>query len=457
MPPAVRGIGHLSLTVAPAVLLVAAALGAARAVELVPPSVIWLAAVPLIACVSYVAGLEADAVLGGWNTRVSIPDPADTATTLAVTAGALLTRILAFDLGLGVIVAAALVGLLADRLLPSYGAAVYCGAFVGMASPAVFATLPAVTAAGLVAGMVFVAAEQVFDGFGGKLGTVAFVGCAVIALALGAEGGSGTAVSGTTAVGFALAGAAAAGITYLSSVYLNHGPVRASALTGLVGGLVCPAPPVVGDGIAAVVFCASFAGMASRTVSRAYVRWRSRGRSTACSSPPPAPSSSGSAGNSGRSRSWPASSSAGCSSSAPTPSPPRSPLRPTGSGPDGPPPGYPSPGGTASTGIDAPRITRSVVLPACRIRSIPLRPWVPITVTLRRVRGSPRPVCPGAGAARVRQNCAGRDIEPRSLRSRCSLRSLFQTRVTDSLDSALRRDETPRWCVAFDRTALAGI
>jgi hypothetical protein len=263
MPPAVRGIGHLSLTVAPAVLLVAAALGAARAVELVPPSVIWLAAVPLIACVSYVAGLEADAVLGGWNTRVSIPDPADTATTLAVTAGALLTRILAFDLGLGVIVAAALVGLLADRLLPSYGAAVYCGAFVGMASPAVFATLPAVTAAGLVAGMVFVAAEQVFDGFGGKLGTVAFVGCAVIALALGAEGGSGTAVSGTTAVGFVLAGAAAAGITYLSSVRLNHGPVQASALIGLVGGLVCPALPVVGDGIAAVVFCASFAGMAS--------------------------------------------------------------------------------------------------------------------------------------------------------------------------------------------------
>ena len=262
MPPAVRGIGHLSLTVAPAVLLVAAALGAARAVELVPSSVIWLAAVPLLACVSYVAGLEADAVFGGWNGESVTPDAADAVTVLAVAAGAPLTRLLAVDLGLGVVVAAALVGLLADRLVPSYGAAVYCGAFVGMASPALFSGVPAVTAAGLLAGAVFVAADRVFDGFGGKLGTAAFVGCAALALALGAEGGSGSAVSGSIAAGYALAGAAAAGITYLSSVHLNHGPVQASALVGLVGGLVCPALLTAGDGVAAVVFCASFAGMA---------------------------------------------------------------------------------------------------------------------------------------------------------------------------------------------------
>lgn len=262
MPPAVRGIGHLSLTVAPVVLLVAAALDSARAVGLVPPSVIWLAAIPLIACIGYVAGLEADAVLGGWNTQAAIPESTDVATILAVTAGAPLTRLLAVDLGLGVVVAAALVGLLVDRLIPSYGAAVYCGAFVGMASPALFSGLPAVTAAGLLAGAVFIAADRVFDGFGGKLGTAAFVGCAAVALALGAEGGSGSAVSGSTAVGYALAGAAAAVITHVSSVRLNHGPVQASALVGLVGGLVCPALLAGGDGVAAVVFCASFAGMA---------------------------------------------------------------------------------------------------------------------------------------------------------------------------------------------------
>ncbi len=262
MLPAVRGIGHLSLSVAPAVLLVAAALGAARVVEFVPAPVIWLLALPAIACVGYVAVLEADAVFGWWDAESVTPDAADAATVLAVAAGAPLTRLLAVDLGLGVVVAAALVGLLADRLVPSHGAAVYCGAFVGMASPALFTGLPAVTGAGLVAGTVFVAAEQVFDGFGGKLGTTAFVGCAAVALALGADGGSGSAVSGPITVGYVLAGAAAAGITYLSSVRLDHGPVQASALVGLVGGLICPALPTAGEGVAAVVFCASFAGMA---------------------------------------------------------------------------------------------------------------------------------------------------------------------------------------------------
>jgi hypothetical protein len=262
MPSPVRSVGFLSLSVAPAVLLVAAAVGTTRVVEFVPNPVIWLLALPAVACVGYVARLEADTVLDSWDAESTTPDAASVATVLAVTAGAPLTRLLAVDLGLGVVVAAALVGLLADRLLPSYGAAVYCGAFVGMASPALFSGLLGVTAAGLVAGAVFVAADPVFDGFGGKLGTTAFVGCLVAALALGTGGGSGSVVTGSPVLGYALAGAAAAGITYVSSVRLGHGPVQASALVGLVGGLVCPALPTAGEGIAAVVFCASFAGMA---------------------------------------------------------------------------------------------------------------------------------------------------------------------------------------------------
>ena len=263
MPSAVRGIGHLSLSVAPAVLLATAALGTTRAAEFVPTTVIWLVALSAIACIGYVAKLEAESVFRPGNAEPATPEVADVVTVLAVAAGAPLTRLLAVDLGLGVIVAAALVGLLADRLLPSYGAAVYCGAFVGMASPAVLGSVTAVTAAGLLTGMVFVAAERVFNGFGGKLGTTAFVGCAAVALALGADGGSGSTVSGSTAVGYTLAGAAAAGITYISSVRLEHGPVQASALVGLVGGLVFSALPTAGEGIAAVVFCASFAGMAA--------------------------------------------------------------------------------------------------------------------------------------------------------------------------------------------------
>ncbi|GGJ13072.1 hypothetical protein GCM10008995_23620 [Halobellus salinus] len=67
---------------------------------------------------------------------------------LAVTADAPLTRVFAVGLGLGVVVAA-LVGLSGDRMVPSHSAAVYRGAFVGMASLALLAGSAAVTAAGL--------------------------------------------------------------------------------------------------------------------------------------------------------------------------------------------------------------------------------------------------------------------------------------------------------------------
>ena len=262
MGSSVREIGHLLLTLAPVALLVTSTLEAARGASFLPAPAMWLLALPVLACVGYVAMLEANASFNGWNAGLSTPTAADATTVLAVTAGAPLTRAFAVDLGLGVVVAAALVGLLADRLVPSYSAAVYCGAFVGMGSPALLPGPVAVTAAGFAGGVVFVAADSVFDGFGGKLGTAAFVGCAAVALALGAEGGSRGVVPVSTAVGFALAGAVAAGVTYVSAVRLDHGPVQASALVGLVGGLVCPALLPAVDGVAAVVFCASFAGMA---------------------------------------------------------------------------------------------------------------------------------------------------------------------------------------------------
>ena len=258
----VREIGHLSLSIAPVALLVTTTLEAVRGASFLPAPAIWLLTLPALACVGYVAVLEAEAAFDRWKIGLSTPTAADATTVFAVAAGAPLTRVFAVDLGLGVVVAAALVGLLADRLVPSHSAAIYCGAFVGMASPAVLAGPAAVTAAGLAAGVVFVAADQVFDGFGGKLGTAAFIGCAAVALALGAAGGSESVVTGSTAAGFALAGAVAAAVTYVSSVRLDHGPVQASALVGLVGGLISPALLPAGEGVAAVVFCASFAGMA---------------------------------------------------------------------------------------------------------------------------------------------------------------------------------------------------
>ena len=265
MRKAVWAIGLIPLGIAPVVLLVTAALGGAQPSLSTFPVVPWIAALPAVTFVGYIVGLEADAALRTGAGGRRLPGAAEGVTVLAVAGGALVTRVLAVDLGLGVIVAAALVGLVADRVAPSHGAAVYCGTFVGMASPVLLPDAVSVAAAGLVAGMVFVAGDGVFDGFGGKLGTAAFVGCVAVASAFGASSGVGTQVALPTVVGYALAGAAAAGVTSVYSVRLGHGPVQASALVGLVGGLVCPPLLPAGEGLAGVVFCASFAGMARPT------------------------------------------------------------------------------------------------------------------------------------------------------------------------------------------------
>jgi hypothetical protein len=180
---------------------------------------------------------------------------------LAVAVAAPLTRLLAVETGLGAVVAASLVGLLA-AYGSRYGVPAYCGAFVGMAGPGLF-DLTAVAAAGVVTGLLYVAAKRVFNGFGGKLGTLAFVGCGVLVLGTGADYPvTAPAVDPWTAGVATLAAAVAALCTYRLSVHRDEGPVVGSAVVGLVAGLL--APPLlgsVGPAVASAAFCASFVGM----------------------------------------------------------------------------------------------------------------------------------------------------------------------------------------------------
>jgi hypothetical protein len=132
-----------------------------------------------------------------------------------------------------------------------------------MATPAADADLGGVIAAGLVAGGVFVAAKRAFNGFGGKLGTTAFVGCLSVAAVGGLAPGTGSVPGAAVAVGLVVAAAVAALVTFLVSVRLDHGPVVGSAVVGLAAGIVCPPLFAAGDALAAVAFCASFAGMAT--------------------------------------------------------------------------------------------------------------------------------------------------------------------------------------------------
>ncbi len=178
--------------------------------------------------------------------------------------GALISYTLSVNVGLGAVVAAGLVAIIAALVLPDYGAPIYSGAFVGMASQKLLATHGELAIAGVVAGIVYVLTVGVFGGFGGKLGTIAFTGCVVTGLLLGCEFAHPSVPRwdvGWLIVVYSIIGAV---VTFYINHNLGHGAVMASGIVGLVGGLVLPAVhPEVGGTLAAMVICASFAGMSS--------------------------------------------------------------------------------------------------------------------------------------------------------------------------------------------------
>ena len=261
MNRAIHALGAFALAGAGAGMSVAATAGLAFGTAGAPDPLIG-AVVLAVAAVSlgYVAAKETRDALRTDGFRVTRTDLGNAA---AVAVAAPVTYTLSVTVGAGPVVASALVGLCAHLLTETYGAPAYCGSFVGMATPAAGADLGAVVAAALAAAAVFVLAKHAFNGFGGKLGTTAFVGCLSVAAFGGLAPGTGPVPEPTVAAGLVAAAALGAVATYLLSVRLDHGPVVGSAVVGLVAGVVCPPLFAAGDAVAAVAFCASFAGMAT--------------------------------------------------------------------------------------------------------------------------------------------------------------------------------------------------
>ncbi|WP_440763585.1 hypothetical protein [Natronorubrum sp. DTA7] len=188
----------------------------------------------------------------------------DAVDAVAVVIGAVVTYALSVHAGVGPVLASALVGVAAGLAVPKVGAPVYCGSFVGMASPAVFGSLESVALAGVVTGLGFVATTESFGGVGGKLGTLAMFGCLATAALLGldfVESGTPQWELAHLIVPVAVAGAVA---TVVLSVRLEWGAVVGSGVVGVIAGIAFPlAVPEVGATLAAVAFCASFVGMSS--------------------------------------------------------------------------------------------------------------------------------------------------------------------------------------------------
>ena len=185
-------------------------------------------------------------------------------TIFALGAANWLTFVLNHSAGMGAVVASAVVGLAGGILFPKYGAAIYCGSFVGMSSTAILPGAFALLISSLIAGGVFVMSEHTLNGIGGKLGTIAFIGSVITGLAFQIPFSSSPLPRFDVAWYVVILCVLAALLTWALGNHLGLGAVVASALVGLAGGLILPRIfPAHGELLAVAVFCASFTGMSS--------------------------------------------------------------------------------------------------------------------------------------------------------------------------------------------------
>ena len=182
-----------------------------------------------------------------------------------VSAGTLTAYFVSIYLGLGAIVAAALVGLVGAALVKDHAVEIYCGAFVGMVSPDVLHDFGHIVLAGVISGTLYFIARDVFEGYGGKLGAIAFSSWIIVSTSSRCELIDVLLEFRHFGISIMLFSLASAVLTYVLSIRLKNGPVVASCLVSLLGGLLLPAFGAENAAVlAAVVMAASFVGMSSR-------------------------------------------------------------------------------------------------------------------------------------------------------------------------------------------------
>jgi len=107
--------------------------------------------------------------------------------------GAITTYWLNIEYNIGAVLAAGITGLFSSFLpllnrrsdiLRELPVAVYCGTFVGMTAPFIANGYFFITMAGLFSGLLLIFSKDTLHGYGGKLGSVAFGGVALMSLIL---------------------------------------------------------------------------------------------------------------------------------------------------------------------------------------------------------------------------------------------------------------------------------
>ena len=190
---------------------------------------------------------------------------------VAVVIGGILTFFLSEEMGLGPVIATSLAAIVAPMIVPAFGVPFYCGTFVGMTSSTLLFNNYEVALASVIAGVAYILTSKVFNGFGGKLGTIALIGTAATGIGLGRQFLTAP-ISDWQANGLIiLIAMIASPLTFYLNCTKNNGPVMASAVVGLIGGLILPIVfPQYGNTLAVVAICASFAGMTNAKRCRTF-------------------------------------------------------------------------------------------------------------------------------------------------------------------------------------------
>ncbi len=184
---------------------------------------------------------------------------------LAVVVSAALTYALSRYLKISAFIVSPAIGLTGALVYKKRQFPIFCGSFAGMTNPALLDVLPFVFAVMTAAG-VYVLAKGVFNGYGGKLGTIAFTGCFATSLVLGHY--YTTVPTYETWQMFAIigAGALASTVTYVLNNHAGLGPVIASSLVGLAGAVLLFTGRDEVALFTPVIYGASFVGMTGKKV-----------------------------------------------------------------------------------------------------------------------------------------------------------------------------------------------
>lgn len=186
--------------------------------------------------------------------------------TIAVIVGTIITLGLTVELGVPTVVSASIVGIIAATFFSSVAVPAYCGAFVGMTAPELTPTYWHALLAGGLASIVYVVTQPVFQGVGGKLGTIAFVGTTLTVILSDGTFQSAHIPTSTIVFLIVIYSIVGAVVTFVIHDYTIFDAVFASGVVGLVGGVLLPILyPSTGEMMAASVFAASFAGMSDST------------------------------------------------------------------------------------------------------------------------------------------------------------------------------------------------